>query len=196
MELNSAKDFKFSDGQPFDADDVVFTFAAILDEKVHSSAARSADVWTADRSLCASSRLPGRLRTAPAYSRAVTASSTAFYILPRHLLEAAWTREGRLAEVWRLATPPSRLPAGTVPAEGVCAPGQRITLERNPYYWKVDPAGHSCLTSRSWISRSPAREDNQVMRFQAGETDIMSRVSARNFAALEKDRGAPRLTNW
>ena len=31
-------------------------------------------------------------------------------------------------------------------------------------------------------------EDNQVLRFQAGESDIISRVGARNFAVLEKDR--------
>ena len=32
-----------------------------------------------------------------------------------------------------------------------------------------------------------------MLRFQAGESDIISRVGARNFAVLEKDRGAPRL---
>ena len=62
------------------------------------------------------------------------------FILPRHKLEAAWKR-GKLAEAWPLSTPPSEI-AGLGPfrlKEYVA--GQRITLERNPYYWKVDQAG-------------------------------------------------------
>ena len=36
-ELELRRGIRFSDGNPFDADDVVFTFRAILDESVHSS---------------------------------------------------------------------------------------------------------------------------------------------------------------
>ena len=31
-------------------------------------------------------------------------------------------------------------------------------------------------------------EDAQVMRFQAGESDVINRVGGRNFAVLEKDQ--------
>ena len=110
------------------------------------------------------------------------------FILPRHKLEAAW-KQGRLGEAWRLSTPPSEI-AGLGPfrlKEYVA--GQHITLERNPYYWKVDQAG----TQLPYLSELEfvfaGSEDNQMMRFQAGESDIISRVGARNFALLEKDRG-------
>ena len=109
------------------------------------------------------------------------------FILPRHKLEAAWKR-GKLADAWPLSTPPSEI-AGLGPfrlKEYVA--GQRITLERNPYYWKVDRAGVQLPYLTEVVFLFAGTEDNQVLRFQAGESDIISRVGARNFAALEKDR--------
>ena len=41
--LELRQGLKFSDGEPFDADDVVFTFQVVLDEKVHSPQRDSAD---------------------------------------------------------------------------------------------------------------------------------------------------------
>ena len=40
--LKLRRGMRFSDGQPFDADDVLFSFKVYLDEQVHSLAARSA----------------------------------------------------------------------------------------------------------------------------------------------------------
>ena len=109
------------------------------------------------------------------------------FILPRHKLEAAW-KQGKLAGAWTLSTPPSEI-AGLGPfrlKEYVA--GQSITLERNPYYWKVDEAGTQLPYLSELVFLFAGTEDNQVLRFQAGESDIINRVGARNFAALEKDR--------
>ena len=51
---NCAGEFKFSDGHPFDADDVVFTFQAILDERVTFRRSATCCCWTANRSRSAS----------------------------------------------------------------------------------------------------------------------------------------------
>ena len=62
------------------------------------------------------------------------------FILPRHKLEAAY-KQGKLEQAWPLTAPPAEI-AGLGPfrfKEYVA--GERITLERNPYYWKVDQAG-------------------------------------------------------
>ena len=108
-------------------------------------------------------------------------------ILPRHKLEAAW-KQGKLAEAWALSTPPAEI-AGLGPfrlKEYVA--GQRITLERNPYYWKADRGGHSVAVPGGGGVCVRRERGQQVLRFQAGESDVISRVGARNFAALEKDR--------
>ena len=76
---------------------------------------------------------------------------------------------------------------GSLPAQGIRG-GPAHHLERNPYYWKVDQAGAQLPYLNEVEFLFAGSEDNQVMRFQAGESDIISRVGARNFAVLEKDR--------
>ena len=184
--LELRQGIKFSDGHPFDADDVVFTFQAILDEKVHSVqramlmlegkpiGVRKLDTYRVGFDLPQPYSVPDRL-------------FDGIFILPRHKLEDAWKR-GKLADAWPLSTPPSEI-AGLGPfrlKEYVA--GQRITFERNPYYWKVDQAGSQLPYLTELVFLFAGSEDNQVLRFQAGESDIISRVGARNFAALEKDR--------
>ncbi len=67
-------------------------------------------------------------------------------------------------------------------------PGERITLERNPYYWKVDQAKTQLPYLDEVTFLFSGSEDNQVLRFQAGESDVINRLGPRNFEALEKSR--------
>jgi peptide/nickel transport system substrate-binding protein len=185
-ELELRQGIKFSDGHPFDAGDVVFTFQAILDENVHSAqrallmlddkpiAVRQLDTYRVAFDLPQPYSVPDRL-------------FDGVFILPRHKLEAAW-KQGKLAEAWPLSTPPADL-AGLGPFRlKQYVAGQRIVFERNPYFWKVDQAGAQLPYLAELEFLFAGSEDNQVLRFQAGESDIINRVGARNFAALEKDR--------
>ena len=176
---------RFSDGHPFDADDVVFTFRAILDEKVHSP----------QRDLLLLEGKPIRVRKVDAstvvfdFPQEYAVPERVFdgiWILPRHLLETSW-RDGRLAGVWGLQTPPAQM-AGLGPfrlKEHV--PGQHITLERNPNYWKCDEAGAQLPYLAEVMFLFVGTEDGQVMRFEAGESDVIQRVGGRNFDLLEKE---------
>jgi peptide/nickel transport system substrate-binding protein len=185
-ELELRQGIRFSDGHPFDADDVVFTFQAILDEQVHSPqrallmledkpiGVHKLDTYRVAFDLPQPYSVPDRL-------------FDGIFILPRHKLEAAW-KQGKLSGAWPLSTPPSEI-AGLGPFRlKEYLAGQRIVLERNPYYWKVDRAGTQLPYLAELVFVFAGSEDNQVLRFQAGESDIISRVGARNFAALEKDR--------
>jgi peptide/nickel transport system substrate-binding protein len=185
-ELELRRGIKFSDGHPFDADDVVFTFRVILDERVQSA---QRDLLMLEGKPIAVSKVDA-YHVAFDFPQAYSVPDRLFdgiYILPRHKLEAAW-KQGKLADAWTLSTPPAEI-AGLGPfrlKEYVA--GQSITLERNPYYWKVDEAGTQLPYLSELMFVFAGSEDNQVVRFQAGESDIINRVGARNFAALEKDR--------
>jgi peptide/nickel transport system substrate-binding protein len=184
--LELRQGLRFSDGHAFDAGDVVFTFQAMMDEKVGSP----------QRDLLILDGKPIVVRQIDAYHvafelpRPYAAAERlfdGFSILPRHRLEQAW-RAGKLAEVWSLRTPPAEI-AGLGPfrfKEYVA--GQRIVLERNPYYWKADTAGNRLpyLTEVDFLQAGT--EDMQVMRFESGESDVIGRVSARNYSVLEKDQ--------
>src|SRR2546429_9997081 len=93
---------RFSDGQPLDADDVLFTFRVYLDESVHASqrdllivggkpiAVRKVDAQTVEFTLAKPYGVGERLFDGLA-------------ILPRHLLETAY-KEGKLAQSGTLGT--------------------------------------------------------------------------------------------
>jgi len=68
-------------------------------------------------------------------------------------------------------------------------PGQRIVLERNPYYWKVDADNHRLPYLDDLVFLFVGSEDAQVMRFVAGETDIINRLSAENYSLINKEQG-------
>lgn len=184
-ELELRSGLRFSDGHPCDAGDVVFTFQVHLDPKVHSG---QRDMLTLDGKPIVVRQLDER-RVAFELPKPDAVAERMFdgiAILPRHLLEKAW-HEGKLAETWGLQTSPSEI-AGMGPfrlKESV--PGQRIVLERNPYYWKADPAGNHLPYLQEIDFQVGGSEDMQVLRFQSGESDMISRPSAKNFAVLERE---------
>lgn len=185
--LSLRRGIRFSDGELFDADDVLFSFRVYLDEKVGSPqhdllivggmpvAVRKIDQYTVQVDLAEPYAVGERLFDSLA-------------MLPRHLLERPYT-EGRLAQVWGLTTAPQMM-AGLGPfrvREHVA--GQRLVLERNPFYWKIDRAGnHLPYLDRLVFTFVPS-EDAQAVRFQSGEADVTTRLSAANFEVLLRDRG-------
>ena len=86
-------------------------------------------------------------------------------MLPRHLLERA-QREGRLAEAWGLGTPPPEMAGLGAFRVKAYTPGDRMVLERNPYYWKVDAAGQSLPYVDELVFLLVPSEDAGVIRFR------------------------------
>ena len=182
--LTLRRGLSFSDGHPFDADDVVFSFRVYLDEKVRSLqrdllvvggqplGVRKLDQYTVQFDLAESYAAAERLFDNVA-------------ILPRHLLEKVYA-EGRLADAWGLGTAAAQM-AGLGPFRfKEYLPGERIVLERNPYYWKVNRAGKRLPYLDRLVFVLVTSEDAQAMRFQSGEGDIASRLSAENFGVLAR----------
>ena len=184
--LSLRQGVRFSDGQPFTADDVVFSFQLYLDEKVRSP----------QRDLLLLEGKPISVRKLDSYRvafdlpRPYAVAERLFdglAILPRHILEPVY-REGKLAQAWNVSSLPTEVVGlGPFRLKQFLA-GQRVVLERNPYYWKVDQAGIQLPYLSEVDLEFAGSEDTQVLRFQAGQSDVISRMSARNFAALEKDR--------
>ncbi len=177
---------RFSDGHPFDADDVVFTFNCYLDERLHAP----------QRELLVIAGTPISVRKLDQYTvvftlaRPYAAAERLFdsiAILPRHLLQQH-DKQSRLSEVWPLNTPPEQI-AGLGPFRlKEYVPGQRIALERNPYYWKKDPNGQTLPYLDRIESVFVTNAEAEAMRFEAGETDLINRLDAADFAALSRDQ--------
>ncbi|MFQ5776708.1 MAG: ABC transporter substrate-binding protein [Terriglobia bacterium] len=184
--LRLRRGLRFSDGELCDADDVLFSFQVYLDEKLQ----------VPQRDLLIVGGKPVTVRKLDSQTvlfelnqpyAAAERLFDGFAILPRHLLEKAY-REGKLAQAWSLTTPPRQI-AGLGPFRlKEYVPGQRLVLERNPHYWKVDRAGNRLPYLDEVVFLFVASEDAQVIRFQAGETDVISRLSAENFSVVAKQQ--------
>ena len=182
--LTLRQGLKFSDGLPVDVEDVLFTFRVYLDEAVHAT----------QRDLLIIGGKPIALRKVDAQSVTFTLAKPygvgerlfdGVMILPRHLLETAYN-EGKLSQTGGLGTAANKW-AGLGPfrlKEYVA--GQRLVLERNPYYWKTDEQGHRLPYLDEIVFLFVPSADAQVLRFQSGETDTISRVGAENFSVLSR----------
>ena len=177
---------RFSDGHPLDADDVLFSFKVYLDEKDHSPQRDSLIV--ADKPIVVR-RLDDYtvvFELAQPYAAAERLFDS-LAILPRHLLEKAY-QEGKLAQSWELGTSPGEI-AGLGPfrlKEYVA--GQRVILERNPYYWQADRKGNRLPYVDDITFLFVTNADAEVIRFQAGDTDMISRLSAADASVLQPNR--------
>jgi len=174
---------QFSDGHPFDADDVVFSFKVYQDEKVHSPQRDLLEVGGKSIQV----RKIGPYQVDFELPQAYAAAERLFdsvTILPRHLLERAY-EEGKISQTWGTTTDPSQI-AGLGPFRlKQYVPGQQIVLERNPFYWKADPSGNRLPYLDEIAFLIVPTEDAEVIRFQAGDVDVISRIGADNYATLE-----------
>ena len=177
---------RFSDGEPFNADDVIFSFQVYLDEKINSSQRDLLVVGGKPIIVVKVDAYTVRFELAQPYAAAERLFD-GVAILPRHLVESSY-RNGGFSQSWSLSTPPNQF-AGLGPFRlKEYVPGQRVVLERNPYYWKADTAGNQLPYLNEVVFLFVASEDAQVIRFQSGDTEILSRFSAENFAVLQKQQ--------
>lgn len=184
--LHLRRDLQFSDGHPFDADDVVFTFRAYLDEKIHSP---QRDLLVVGGKPISVEKLDPYTVTF-ALAQPYAAAERLFdsiAILPRHLLEQPY-QDGKLASAWGLTTAPEQI-AGLGPFQvKEYVPGQRIVLQRNRFYWKRNARGDRLPYFDEIVCLFTPSSEAQVMRFEAGDTAIISRFDPEDFVVLEKDQ--------
>ena len=186
--LELRRGIRFSDGQLLDAEDVVFSFRVYLDEKVHSP---QRDLLEVGGKPIQVSKL-GPYEVAFELPQPYAAAERLFdsvSILPRHLLERAY-REGKISQAWGLSSSPGEI-AGLGPYRSKqYTPGQEIVLERNPYYWKADLQRRRLPYLDEIAFLIVPTEDAEVIRFQAGDTDVLEKVGANNYPVLEKGQRA------
>jgi peptide/nickel transport system substrate-binding protein len=184
--LQLRRGLRFSDGQPFDADDVVFSFQLYLDEKIHSSQRDLLVIGGKPISVEKIDDYTVRFQLPQPYAAAERLFD-GLAIVPKHLLESPY-KSGTFAQTWGLSMPANQFAGLGAFRLKEYVPGQRVVLERNPYYWKTDSKGRRLPYIDQLVFLFVASEDAQVIRFQAGDTDILSRFSAENFAVLQREQ--------
>ena len=124
------RNVRWHDGRPFTADDVVFTYEAMMNPKTPTAYRED---FRAVSTVEAVDPYTLHVRYAKPYAKALQSWST--WILPRHVLES-YVKEGRLREA-----PQNRSdPVGTGPYRfKEWKPGEKVVLVANPDYFEGRP---------------------------------------------------------
>jgi peptide/nickel transport system substrate-binding protein len=165
------RDVLWNDGRPFTADDVVFTFEKLIyNEKIPSS---SRDIFTIQGKRIKVRRVDRYTVTFTLPVRfAPFLRSLGQNILPRHALEDI-VDGGDFSNAWSVNTPPEKI-VGTGPFMlERYIPGQRVTLKKNPRYWRRDAASNTLPYMERLIYIVVQNQDVELLKFQSNEIDYL-----------------------
>lgn len=166
---------RWSDGTPFTADDVIFTFDALFDERYPN---RYSQQYTIAGEPLAYEKIDDytvRFTTADVYAPFLTDIGY-IEILPRHKLQTAF-EAGTLQEKWTIQT------AIDEPAELVATgpfrlfsyrPGERMVYSPNPHYWRADQERQRLPYVDFLVVRFVASSNTETVLFATGQTDASS----------------------
>ena len=184
----------WSDGVPFTSADVVFSLRAIYDPKAGSVLASSLTIN--GEPIAASAPDPRTVVvTYPAPFGPGVGLLDNLHLVPKHKLQAALAA-GTFAKAWLASTPPSDLVSIGPFQLTRYEPGQRLVFDRNPKYWKKDPAGQSLPYLDQVVLEIVPDQNAEIVRLQAGEIDMLQQqVRAEDIATLRPlvDQNALRL---
>lgn len=166
------KDVRWSDGKPFTADDVVFTFNDLIFNPQIPNSAR--DIFTIGDKIFRVEKLDDfTVSFILPVKFAPFLRSMGQEILPRHILFEA-VKSGRFNFTWGTDVRPTKL-VGTGPFRlAQYLAGEKIVLERNPFYWKKSKTGEALPFIDRVIFIIVQNQDTALLKFQDGELDYYS----------------------
>jgi peptide/nickel transport system substrate-binding protein len=179
---------RFSDGTPFTSADVVFSFRALYDPNVDSVLASAIQVQGKPLDVSApDARTVVVSLPAPFVPAAALLDSV--WIYPRHQLQAALDAH-TFQSAWGQTSAPGSM-AGLGPfVLSEFLPGQRLTLTRNPNYWRKDASGAALPYLDRVVFEFVKAQDAEILRLETGTIDVMSQTEVRpaDIGALRKLR--------
>jgi len=182
---------KFSDGEPLTTADVDFTMKAIYDERTKSPIFRDSMMVNGkqiETKIIDSRRIqfvfPEKVGSVENYLENLV-------VLPKHKLAGALA-EGKLAESLRIDSDPKTVvTSGPFIVDSVQT-GERVTLKRNPNYWKKDSVGIQLPYLDTLVLETVGDPNNALARLQQGTIGIADRIRTSDFATLKTNESAVR----
>jgi len=161
----------WSDGAPFDADDVAFSFRAAYDQANGSVLAASLTVGGG--AIVTTVVDPHHVKlTFPAPFAPGVRVLDALPIYPRHALQASLA-DGTFSKAWGLTTAPAGMPGlGPFVIESY-TPGQRIVFARNPKYFRRDSHGVALPYLDRLTLEIVPDQNAEILRLTSGQADVL-----------------------
>lgn len=193
---------KWSDGEPLDADDVVFTYNDVyLNEEIPTDA-RDALRIGESRAFPKVEKLDDlKVKFTLPESFAPFLGTAELYILPEHALrEAVETKnqdgKPKFLSTWGVDTPPKEVIVNGPYQLARYQTNQRVIFRRNPYYWRKDEQGNQLPYIERMVWEIVENTDTSLLQFRSGGLDAVG-LTPEFFSLLkrEEDKGDFRIYN-
>ena len=174
---------RFSDGHPITSADVMFSATVGLDTTIHAVVR---DVITLDGkpfAFSAPDEYTVIVRTPRPFAMTLL-SLASLKILPRHVLEAAY-RAGTFASAYNVSTRPESLVTSGPWRVAQYLPNERVVLERNPWWFRVDARGRRLPYLDQIVFVVVPDQSTAALKFQAGEVDAIDTVKPEDYRTYE-----------
>ena len=193
---------KWSDGEPFTVDDILFTYNDILFNPKIPSGIRDI-LRIGEEGLFPSVSKVGDRQvkfTVPEPFAPFLRYAGGISIMPKHALEASVKTldaedQPEFLSTWGTDTDPAEI-IGNGPYRLVnYAPGQRMIFERNPYYWKNDqnPEDEPQPYIEQLIQQIVESTDSALLQFRSGGIDVMG-LTPEQFSLLKRETKKGKFT--
>lgn len=189
VDIKLREGLKFSDGHALTTDDVIFSLKAIYDEKIDSQAFR--DAMLVNGKQIEAKRIDDLSMqfVFPEKVAAVENYLDNLGVLPKHLLEAD-LNNGKLAEAWKITSDPTTIATSGAFTVESSTPGERVTLKRNPHYYKKDDKGAALPYLEKLVIEIVPDPNNTFASLNQGKIDIADRIRGNDYATLSGQPGA------
>lgn len=173
VEVTLRPELRWSDGEPITAQDYLVSYQ--LQVKPETSARGPYQWMIGDELITVTATGPHALVIQfPAPDRLAMQAVAGLYPLPDHVFGEAFRSGGAEAvnALWDASTPPSELVFSGFMLVKELLDGERLTLERNPYFgdWTVDAVGQP-LPYLDGVTFTFLQPDGELNLFLAGELD-------------------------
>lgn len=180
-------DVKWSDGEAFDADDVLFTLQEVMyDPRIPVSVRDGFQVGGQAIQWSKLDALTVQAHLAKPFASFVR--QLALPIVPEHLLRDLW-QQGQLAKAWGTGTDPRDI-VGTGPFRLTrFRVGEHLVFTRNELFWRKDENGEALPYLEGLIAFVIPDSNAALLRFERGELDVLG-LSGEHWTYLSKRNGS------
>ena len=174
----------WSDGHPFNADDVLFTMQIVNDKKIPTAAQdalmQGNITWTKLDDYTVQAKLPEFF-----VSFLRTLDGPTVPILPKHKLEKIYA-EGKFEEAMQVnMNPKDYVTLGPFTLKSY-TPGQNFTIHRNPHYWKIDRNRNRLPYLNEITFLMLPTQDQIFLKMESGEIDTFYTIRPEDVEQLQQ----------
>lgn len=169
----------FSDGHPITSADVLFNFETCYDDSLHPSVQDLLKVDGKPFDVSAPDSYTVVIRSAKQYALLVPAVAS-MKLVPKHMLEDAY-RKGTFASAYGVSSDPKAIVTSGAWRLKQYVPGEKTVVERNPYWFGVDAAGHRLPYLDEVVFVIVPDQNTAALKFQAGDLDGLDNVKPEDY---------------